>query len=253
GPPARRAEPGDVRRLAGLRHPACGRGAHQQHRIDPGGAGEHVSDEALVTRHAPEAGPPAARQIEVGEPEVERHPPPPLLLQPVRVDPRERSDEGALPVVDVAGGSDDGVPEDGRGAWAGRSRRAHGPTLEAAAFNAASRAGQSLAPSVRRSKISRSSAIRQNTGGRAARRRRSQVSTGASAGWTATPHDGSSTPGSAPPPASAMVGRTSTTAVVGNCLRSPAARSWAARSSERGSALNIDSTGIASQARSGSR
>ena len=120
-PPAQLEEPEDVQVLAGLRHHAFVRGDHQQHQVDPGGAGEHVSDEALVTGHVHEAAPPAARQIEVREAEVEGHPPSFLLLEPVRVDPRERSDEGALPVIDVAGGADDGIPEHGRGGGAGRA------------------------------------------------------------------------------------------------------------------------------------
>ena len=52
-PGAHVEQPADVEMLARLRHDRFVRGDDQQHRVDAGGAGEHVAHEALVPRARP--------------------------------------------------------------------------------------------------------------------------------------------------------------------------------------------------------
>ena len=63
-----------------------------------------------MPRNVHEADPETARQVEVGESQIDGHPPALLFLEPIGVDAGQRSREGAFAVVDMAGGSDDGVP-----------------------------------------------------------------------------------------------------------------------------------------------
>ena len=95
--------------LACLRHDALVGGNDQQDEVDAGGAGEHVLNEPLVPRNIDDAHSPSTREVEVGKAEVDRHAPALLFFQPIRVDPGEGFDEGALAVVDVPGGADDEV------------------------------------------------------------------------------------------------------------------------------------------------
>ena len=100
-------EPADVEVLAGLRHDRLVGGHHQQHGVDPVGAGQHVAHEALVARDVDEGCDQAFPQVEVGEPQVDRDPPLLLFLQAVGVYAGQGAHEGALPVVDVTGRADD--------------------------------------------------------------------------------------------------------------------------------------------------
>ena len=92
--------------LARLRHHRFVRRNHQQHRVDSTDAGEHVLDEAFVARHVHE------RDIEVPNPgvretEIDRNAARFLFLQPIRISPRQGAHERALPVIDMAGRTDD--------------------------------------------------------------------------------------------------------------------------------------------------
>ena len=69
--------------------------------------GQHVAEEADMTRHVDEAHRCTRRQRGVGEAEVDGQAPPLLLLQPVGVGAGQRQHERRLPVVDVPGGGDD--------------------------------------------------------------------------------------------------------------------------------------------------
>ena len=57
----------DVEMLFGLRHDAVVGGDGEQNEIDAMGAGEHVLDKTLVTRHVNNARRSAIRQIEMGK------------------------------------------------------------------------------------------------------------------------------------------------------------------------------------------
>ena len=81
-------------------------GDDQQRDIDPADAGEHVLDEALVSRHIHDAGVASAGQRQPGEAKVDGHAARLLLGEAVGVDAGERGDERGLAVVDVAGGAD---------------------------------------------------------------------------------------------------------------------------------------------------
>jgi len=97
----------DVQVLARLGHDALVRGHDQHHRVDPVRAGQHVSNEARVSRNIDDADLAPTRQPHVCEAEVDRHPPPLLLGEPVRVDPGQRGDKGRFAVVDVPRGAKD--------------------------------------------------------------------------------------------------------------------------------------------------
>ena len=95
----------DLQVLPGLGHDAFVGGDDQGHQVHAGGAGHHVAHEALVARDVDDAQVPAGGQDEVGKPQFNGDAPELLLFQAVRVDPGEGLDEGALAVVDVAGGA----------------------------------------------------------------------------------------------------------------------------------------------------
>ena len=99
-------QPQDRDVLERLRSCALGRVDHEQEEVDPGRAGDHRADEALVARHVDQREPPPVRQLERRVAEVDRDPAPLLLRQPVRVLPRQRPHEPRLAVVDVPGGAD---------------------------------------------------------------------------------------------------------------------------------------------------
>ena len=75
--------------------------------VDPVGAGQHVADEPLVARDVDERHHPVRADVHVGEAEVDGDPALLLLLEAVGIRSGERAHQGALAVVDVAGGADD--------------------------------------------------------------------------------------------------------------------------------------------------
>ena len=92
--------------LVRLRPGALGRVDHEQEEVDPGRAGDHVADEALVAGNVDHGQPPPVGQLERRVAEVDRDPALLLLGQPVGVLSGQRPDEPRLAVVDVAGGAD---------------------------------------------------------------------------------------------------------------------------------------------------
>ena len=105
---ARQAEQVDDRQvLARLRHRAVVGGDDEQHRVDAGGAGEHVAHQPLVAGNVDEAEHAAALQRLVGEAEVDGDAARLLFLQAVGVDAGERLHQRGLPVVDVTCSADD--------------------------------------------------------------------------------------------------------------------------------------------------
>ncbi len=93
--------------LAGLGHDRLVGGHDQGDRVDAVRPGQHVAHEPLVAGHVDERGDDAVPELGVGEAEVDRDAALLLLLQAVGVGAGERAHEGALAVVDVAGGPDD--------------------------------------------------------------------------------------------------------------------------------------------------
>ena len=114
----------DGEMLAGLRHDAVVGRDHQQHEIDAGGAGQHVVDEFLVTRHVDEAEHGAVRRRQIGEAEIDGNAARLFFLEPVGVDAGERPHQRGLAVIDMARGSDDHGAGSGKGAAARRSASA---------------------------------------------------------------------------------------------------------------------------------
>ena len=153
---------------------------HEQEEVDPGRAGDHVADEALVAGDVDQREPPPVRQVERRVAEVDRDPAPLLLGQPVGVLSGQRPHEPRLAVVDVAGGAD---------------RKRHAATASATSSASAS-------VSVRQSSSVRPSRTTAITGGSCAR------SAAASSSSTAQAKLGSSASGSAPPPTRATVSST---------------------------------------------
>ena len=129
-------------------------GRHDEHRrVDLARPDEHVADQPIVAGHVDEVDLGPVVEREMGVPDVDRHPPPPLLGQPVRVDPGQRPEQRRLAVVDVTGSPDD----DGHGRSASRIAR----------VRSASRPGST----VRRSTTARPCSIRPMTGGSPTRSR----------------------------------------------------------------------------------
>jgi hypothetical protein len=91
----------DAEVLLGLRLPALRRGDDEQADVDGADPSEHVAQEPDVPRNVDEADPRPGRQDGVREPEVDRESAPLLLLEPVRVGPRQRQHQRRLPVVHV--------------------------------------------------------------------------------------------------------------------------------------------------------
>ena len=98
-------EDGEV--LARLRHHGLVRRDNEHGEVYPAHAREHVLDEALVAGHVDDADLAAAGQGEPGKAQLNGHLPVLLLLEPVRVDARERLDQRRLPMVNVARSADD--------------------------------------------------------------------------------------------------------------------------------------------------
>src|SRR5581483_3558789 len=102
---AQQVEDGQV--LAGLGHHALVGGDYQKGKVDAADAGQHVLDEALVSWHVDDTDFLGMRTVwarghaQPGEAQVDGHAPGLLLLQPVRVDARQRLHQGRLAVVDV--------------------------------------------------------------------------------------------------------------------------------------------------------
>jgi hypothetical protein len=86
-------------------HPLVG-GDHQQHRLDPGEAGQRVAQESLVAGDVHEAHLDLAFP-QVGEAEIDGDAAGLLLGEPVAVDAGQGFDQLGLAVVDVAGSADD--------------------------------------------------------------------------------------------------------------------------------------------------
>ena len=83
-------------------------GGHDEHRgIDLAGADEHVADQPVVAGDVDEVELGAVGQRQMRVADIDRHPAPLLLGQPVRIDPGQRPEQRRLAVVDVAGGPDD--------------------------------------------------------------------------------------------------------------------------------------------------
>ena len=92
---------GDFDMLAGLRLHALVRRDHQQHRVDPGGAGDHRAHEAFVARHVDQVD--LARFVrQVREAERDRDAARLLLGEAVGLGAGERADQRGLAVIDVA-------------------------------------------------------------------------------------------------------------------------------------------------------
>src|SRR5581483_3919098 len=165
---------------------------HEQAGVDRTDTGEHVLDEAHVTRHVDERQLAARRQRRPREPEIDRESPALLLLEPVGVHAGEGVHQRRLAVVDVA----------------------RGCNYVQAATALATR-GSSAGSTVRRSSTVRPWCTRPITGGSDAR----SVSL-----WSpsrAMPADGISKPGSEPAPATATVSTTSPTPRAAARRRSP--------------------------------
>ncbi len=95
----------DLQVLPGLGHDAFVGGDDQGHQVHAGGAGHHVAHEALVPGHVHDAEVLAGGQCQLGEAQLDGDAPEFFLLEAVRVGPGEGFDQGALAVVNVAGGA----------------------------------------------------------------------------------------------------------------------------------------------------
>ncbi len=104
-------QPADVKMLTRLRHDRLVCRNDEHHDVDAADPGEHVLDEPLVARHVDEGQRdvirPAHVHVQVGEAEVDRDAALLLFLEAIRIGPGQRADEGALPMVDVPGRTDD--------------------------------------------------------------------------------------------------------------------------------------------------
>lgn len=89
-----------------LRHDAFIGGDHEERDVDSGRPGEHVADKPLVPGHIDDAGLDLIAQRERCKPEVDGYAATLLFLPAVAINPRQRFDEGRLPMIDVAGGAD---------------------------------------------------------------------------------------------------------------------------------------------------
>ena len=190
----------DAQVLLGLGLPPLGGGHHEQARLHRTHPGQHVLEEPDVAGHVDEGQLPARRQRRPGEAEVDGEAPGLLLGEAVGVHPGEAQDEGGLAVVDVPGGGDDGHHAArqlvtlsalcGVSVRPGRmGRPAEGLGQDGVVGGVDGAQVETVSPSWTRATI----------GGSLARR---------AAAWspaTATPADGTSWPGTDPPPATATV------------------------------------------------
>ena len=99
-------QPQDRQVLERLRPRALGCVDDEEEQVDPRGAGNHRSHEALVPGDVDEREPPSVGQLEGCVAEVDRDPAALLLRQPVRVLAGQGAHEPRLAVVDVPGGAD---------------------------------------------------------------------------------------------------------------------------------------------------
>src|SRR2546428_1847161 len=171
----------DLEVFPGLRHDALIRGHDEDDRIDSLGAGEHVADEARMSGHIHDSDLAPAGQAQVGEAEVDRHPPPFFLGQPVGVDSGQRRHQRGLAVVDVPCGAQD-----------------HFRTLLTAASTASISSSSSPRSTVRGSMQQASFSMREIRGGSP---RRSAVASREAGPAKAMSMGGSAWPGREPPPA----------------------------------------------------
>ena len=72
-------------------------------------SGHHVADEALVSRNVDERHDAVGRELEIGETEIDRDAAALLFLETIGVNARQRLDERAFSMVDVARRADDEV------------------------------------------------------------------------------------------------------------------------------------------------
>ena len=126
----------------------------EQRRVDLARPDEHVADEPVVPRDVDEVDDPPVIEHEMRIPHVDRHPAPPLLGQPVRVDAGERTQERRLAVVDVPGRADDEACGRPDGVLSHRRRRPESRTMSASS---------SAGSIVRRSTTTSSCSIRPTT------------------------------------------------------------------------------------------
>ena len=97
----------DCQMFFGLRHDAFGGRDHHHHRIDAGGACQHVAHESRMSRHVDKAQTQrrAIRRLcfERGKTQINRDAAALLFGKAIRVDSRQRPHERGFAVVDVAG------------------------------------------------------------------------------------------------------------------------------------------------------
>jgi hypothetical protein len=92
-------DPQDVQVLDRLGHDAIVGGDDEQEGVDPSGPRDHVLDEALVTGHVDQAGPPSARKVELRVPRHDGDAPAMFLFQTVGIRARHVTDERGLAMV----------------------------------------------------------------------------------------------------------------------------------------------------------
>ena len=88
--------------LARLRHRPLVARNNEQEQVDPGGPGQHVLDEALMTRHVHDARLDPLSQRQRGEAEIDRQASLPLLFPAVRVNTGECMHQRRLAMIDVS-------------------------------------------------------------------------------------------------------------------------------------------------------
>ena len=144
--------------LDGLRLDAFRRRHDEQRRVDAGGAGQHVVNEALVTGHVDEAQLPSVAEIAVGVAQVDGDAACLLLLEAIGIDAGQRLHQRGLAMVDMASGPDD----HDKGSSARRSPSARCDGLACARASFRKPAASSPAPfiSARRSQCSASTTSR---------------------------------------------------------------------------------------------
>ena len=98
-------QPDDRQVLERLGPRSLARVDDEQEEVDPGGAGDHVANEALVAGDVDEGERAAVAQVERRVAEVDRDAALLLLRQAIGVLARQGSDEPGLAVVDVPGGA----------------------------------------------------------------------------------------------------------------------------------------------------
>ncbi len=82
-------------------------GDSQQCKINPARTGQHRMHETLVARHVDEAENLPLRNWQIREAEIDGDPARFFFFQAVTIDPGQGFDQSGLPMIDVAGGTDD--------------------------------------------------------------------------------------------------------------------------------------------------